>query len=1250
MKKMFSMVLLISLLFVGCSMEDIVEQNGVPALKFKSVTISAGVDSDESRASLDSQTGAFAWQSGDVISALATDGKFYDLTLTSEAGSKIGEFVGQIPETAFLTTVATYPSLVANGADNTIYADGVLNYTLPAKWTYVQNTCNVPMVAAFEQGAEHMCFKQVGAVMRFPVKNLPTEAKFTLTVNGSGIVGPFSVDVATLGESYMAAGESTSSSVTFNYSSTTDGAAAVFNIPVPVGVYNDFTVTVTDGADHELFTKQYKPSNNEVSRATLLVMKDIVLPERPMVFSEIWPYFVDARVLFAKHEGVSQYALYIDGSENPVIVSPEEREDGRLSVLIGGDFEHDSNHIVAVAKVVDGEVVAASKSEEEVFTTGRVMQMTYNTGTKFICAGWDDVAIGIENSTVYNEQTKKWSLVPRDAAVSDRNMRGYRVQLYAEDKTTLLYDEIPFSGQVDYGGGISNSSWIGKIGGENVLLPSSLTFGWLEPGKKYYFRVQTLAEPVVFDSPENGCFEPNTAGYTVYSTRGGCGWSNLVEMTTDAPHVASENEILYEGFDDMMFNHDVMNASVAAVPQVLTSTSDTYKDRATATLYKTWVELPFAERKFSEQGFNTMLHAYQYGLTDTSYKENQHRFFNKYAGSLEGWSIYGGGSDTRNMYPGFGVACLGQSANATGYINLRTPALQSDKLSDTAPTPCRVTVRVSTRSTDKENICQVVGLYIYRGDYADDDKTVYFSKNADGTYKPEWTENYTWTDENNYTHYPTWFEVTAELDLMNGDIIGIDRPNVKENGESNIYRGLLVIGDIKIEVLDKEQNTFVDDGVGTEPDDTNYDQYGLGEFPISYWYTVEPWSYTKTDANGAPCYDYELTKARYQEVKDSGINIALYNGHSLDRSITENKRIHDICEEVGLKYIASVWAPDNATRIQQIKETFGNSDTYIAEYLVDEPGANDYDALAEFINAYNEALPNKEVYINLFPQYAKEATQLDTDYENYIDLYIEKCKTKVLSYDFYGIVADTKLNLDPKYYTNLDIVRSKTLKNRMPFWVITQAGEVGSCRYPTQAEQRWSVWSNIALGSKGISYFCYWTPSGGGYDDTPYMIDIEGNKTVMYDWVKQINADINTIGKKLLPCHADGAIMTSIASWPLYDNNTLGRSKYGPIQKVWCKNYSILCGCFRDARRSENKGGYSGYKALVMSKMPGRGVEAYLDIDTALTQVTVTHNNTTQTLDVAAGLSATVGSVSVSFDGKSLILGIPDGEAVLLEF
>ena len=1247
----------IALALVGCSKDSIEETSGVGAIKMKTVTISSGIEGI-TRASVDSQTGAFAWQSGDLISVLATDGNFYDFIINDgEAGKKEAEFTGNIPENENVTTVATYPRIVSNGSANTVLEGSTLNYYLPATWTYAKDVSNVPMVAAFDEAAEDMSFKQVGGVMRFPVKNLPTEAKFVLSMNKT-ITGSFPVNISALGESAMVAGE-TASTLTINYTSDVDGASAEFNVPVPTGVYSDFTVEILGANDKVLFTKEY-PNSYEIKRATLFNMKEIVMPERPMVIAEVWPFFVDARVVFSKYEGVTEYAFYIDGAETPVIVEAEDLGD-KFGALIGGEFKHNTTHSVAIAKVIDGQVVADTKSEAIEFTTGDVFQLTTNTGTKFVSAGWDDVAIGVENSTVYNKTTKKWSMVALNNAIHDRNIRGYRVQLYAEDKTTLLYDEVPFSGQVDYGGAISNSSWIGKIGGKNVLLPAALSFGWLEPGKKYYFRVQTLTEPVVFDSPANGYFKPDGAPCTVSSARGGCAWSEFVEMTTDAPHVATENEVFYEGFDDMMFNNDIMNVCSAAVPEFLTkATKDSnYKSVASAALYQQWADLPFAERKFSEQGFNTMLGVFYHGLTDDATNaKNVPSYLNKYAGSLEGWSVVIGTDNkpTRTVNPNFGTVRLGESGTASGKVNFRTAPIMSDKLSETVPTKCIITVKVSAQATSEQNVNAVLGVYHYRGTTALNEKnTIQFNLDENGVISSEWSENYTWTDKNNYIHYPTWFEVKTELNLLKGDIIGFEKANPKVDGVSDFYGGCMTIGEVTVEI-DPTANEFADDGVGTEPDNTNYDVYGLGEFPISYWYTVEPSSYYKVDeTTGQGYYDDELTKARYQELRDAGINIALYYGHALDCSVAENKRIHDICAEVGLKFIGNVWGPDTATRIQWIKENFGNSTTYVGELLRDEPKVTEFDDLGAFVNAYNEALPDKEVYINLFPSYANAATQLGTDYDDYINQYFAKIKTKSMSYDFYGLHKNGDIYTD--FYKNLDLLRSKTLAERMPYWVITQSGIAGSSRMPTELEQRWSVLATIAGGSKGISYFCYWTPSTIGdhsYAENGFMIDLEGNKNPMYYWVQKINADINTIGKKLLPCHADGVISSSTTYYPLYDNNGAGRTNYGPIKQVAAKSGNVVCGCFCDARseyRDDSK--IKGYKAMLVAHKPNTDIKANLTLDAAVTTITLTQNNTSKVVDLNNLTNVSVAdenSVVVTYTDGVLQVNIPAGEALLIEF
>ena len=807
MKKIALSFLGLAAFLYGCQQPDMLDPNN-GGQQMKTVTISVDMGSDDTKASLDDE-GTFAWQAEDVLSVLATDNKFYNFELKSGAGDFKAEFEGEIPENEEVATVATYPAIVADGTENTIFSENTLTFNLPSEWTWKENVSNVPMVAVVNKYNGNMSFKQVGGVMRFPVKNMPKKATFVLTMTELGITGEFPVDVTTLGEAAMVATENHGKTLTINYVSEVAGADVEFNVPVPTGVYKNFKLEIKNEAGDVLFEKNYV-RDNEVRRAYLMTMSEIevVLPVVPEPEPDplptptaVWPYFVDARVIVPA--GETQYAAYVDGADEAVICDVVNVGE-TPTIVIGGDFGHNTTHSVAIAKVAEGAVQYWTKSEAVEFTTGDVMQITYNTGTRFICAGWDDVAIGVENSIRYDKVNKKWDIKPKDPNVSDRNMRGYHIQLYAEDKTTLLYDEVPFSSQVDFGGGISNSSWVGVLGGQNVLLPTSMSFGWLEPGKTYYFRVQTLAEPVTFTNDAKNEFRCyNDASYQVYSTRGGCAWSELVPMKTDAAHVPSENEVFYEGFDDMMFNGDIMNISVAAVPEFVTKADEAekYKNAASGPLYKTWADkladgTPLIDMPFSEQGFNTMLGVIYHGLTDvTTNQANVQYYLNSYAGSLKGWSVSVGTAKkpARTVNPGFGSVRLGESGTGDAKVSFWMPALQSSKLSDTEATPCVLRLKVSAHATKVDDIIERVGAYQYRGGSVVDSTT---SKTTVFGNTDEWAENNYYTSDNDYLHYPRWYEVEYHFNLMNGDVIEFTRPNPSGLG----LGGCITIGEVSIEI------------------------------------------------------------------------------------------------------------------------------------------------------------------------------------------------------------------------------------------------------------------------------------------------------------------------------------------------------------------------------------------------------------------------------------------------------------------
>ena len=70
-----------------------------------------------------------------------------------------------------------------------------------------------------------------------------------------------------------------------------------------------------------------------------------------------------------------------------------------------------------------------------------------------------------------------------------------------------------------------------------------------------------------------------------------------------------------------------------------------------------------------------------------------------------------------------------------------------------------------------------------------------------------------------------------------------------------------------------------------------------------------------------------------------------------------------------------------------------------------------------------------------------------------------------------------------------------------------------------------------------------------------------------------------------------------------------------------------------------------------MSELHNRTVNAYLTLDPSVTQITFTHNNTTETVALSSTLSTAVGDITISYDSSyTLTLGIPSGEAILLEF
>lgn len=403
--------------------------------------------------------------------------------------------------------------------------------------------------------------------------------------------------------------------------------------------------------------------------------------------------------------------------------------------------------------------------------------------------------------------------------------------------------------------------------------------------------------------------------------------------------------------------------------------------------------------------------------------------------------------------------------------------------------------------------------------------------------------------------------------------------------------------------------------------DYNYDILSLGEIAVGLWVTPPP--------------NYQ-TNEEYARIRECGINFI--NGfHYFENSNSRILKVLDYCRNNNLKYFANKATvaediikysknADNSLLIKFINgiKPYVEHPAFVGELLIDEPGKPLFGAISAFTKAFEEAYPDKIWHVNLFPSYATGGIQAP-NYDDYISNWLLTVPSKHISFDSYPLLATGGIIND--YFYNLDIIRSKSRFRKIPFWTFIQtlsiAGTPGvpDKREPSETDIRWQVWTNLAFGAKGIQYFCYWSPGNGSERFGEALIGFNGEKTVRYDYVKKINNDINSIGKILLNCHAEGVILTSVKEYAMFEQ----LYNFGIIDSV--TGDESIVGCF------ENEKGEK--KVLITTLTPDKPSNVVLNLSENSPKIRIWINGSSQ--------ERVVNEKRVSFQ-------IKEGEAVFVEF
>jgi hypothetical protein len=184
-------------------------------------------------------------------------------------------------------------------------------------------------------------------------------------------------------------------------------------------------------------------------------------------------------------------------------------------------------------------------------------------------------------------------------------------------------------------------------------------------------------------------------------------------------------------------------------------------------------------------------------------------------------------------------------------------------------------------------------------------------------------------------------------------------------------------------------------------------------------------------------------------------------------------------------------------------------------FITDEPSAAAFPALGKLVAYVRERDPAHLAYINLFPTYANNeqlGTKGDkvTAYKDHLRQYIKVVKPALLSYDHYQF---SKQGDNPDYFLNLSLIRRAALESRVPFLNIVQASTwTPSMRVPSPAELRYLIYTTLAYGGQGISYYVYCAPGHTGG-----IALADGTPTPLYNSLKSLNREFLAIAKELQP-------------------------------------------------------------------------------------------------------------------------------------
>ena len=514
---------------------------------------------ESTKTTLDSDLTTVLWKTGDEISILSGED---NLLYTAKSGEASTDFdtATEGVKTDAGTVWAVYPYSEGNAlADGNVVVEIPSVHVVSAEG-FAQDA-NVTVAYCSElQAQTTLYFKNVCSYMKVTLAAEQGVRSITLSSDsGVALAGTATVKMDESGNPEIVSVADPVTSVSLSSETALDGTFLMPVLPGEAAVWTLAFVkmdgtesTVAVGKEAAAFVRNI-PLAYDFTGASINWK---VAPSEVVADKVFWS---DAHVSWTHAGKVDAYKVY---AEDQLVATVENGvKTAHLTGLANG-----TSYNIKVAAVYGSE---EKVSEEIEITTGAITQLTKNVSPT-------SVAVNIEN---------------RAGALSGNFSPCLYVQLFeSEDENSQpLYELFVRDNEVQSEGHPFYKSLVAGSG--TTYPPFNLAFGGLVAGTDYWFRVKSVASNTYMSYRTTSSLDKE---YTQTSQNGDSEYSQLVRLSTASSHVAEDDEIFFEGFDDFSFGPDFINCAVGLMPAFKTSAKST---SYTATLNKTIWDAWSAEDK-----------------------------------------------------------------------------------------------------------------------------------------------------------------------------------------------------------------------------------------------------------------------------------------------------------------------------------------------------------------------------------------------------------------------------------------------------------------------------------------------------------------------------------------------------------------------------------------------------------------------------------------------------------------------------